>query len=107
MTARRDFRKVKASESCPEFESWGEGGCCSLETKYNTRKVPRGKLLVSDRRLQKQRSKLQQTDLGSTPDENFTCRLENRHDRNGTKTKIVLFWQGIYRSEGHNPTNLS
>jgi hypothetical protein len=46
--------------------------------------VPRAKLLVSDRRLQKQRSQPQQTGLDSIPDEDFFCGLEIKHGRNTT-----------------------
>jgi hypothetical protein len=47
-------------------------------------------LLVSDRRLQKQRSQLLQTDVGSIPDKDVFCGSETVHD-NRTVPRQKLF----------------
>jgi hypothetical protein len=83
---RKRFQKGKIVLS----SSLGEGGCCSSETKHDRRKAPRAKLLVSDSRLQKQRSQPQQTYRGSFPDEDGFYSSETKHDRR-TVSRPKLF----------------
>jgi hypothetical protein len=52
MITHGHWRRAQALENCPELRP-GEGGCCSSEIKYDKRKLPRVKFLVSNSRLQK------------------------------------------------------
>jgi hypothetical protein len=84
MTAARDITKVKTEKRIVLSSSPDDSGCYSLEIKHDKRKAPRTKLLVSDKRLQKQRLQPQQTDLSLIPDKDDFCRSESKHDRRTT-----------------------
>jgi hypothetical protein len=86
----RDFRKSKLQKNCFEFES-GEGGSCRSGTKHDRRMVPRPKLFVSKRKLQRHRSQPRETVLGSCPGKGISCSSENKHDIRMTPKSKFLF----------------
>jgi hypothetical protein len=58
--------------------------------------TPRPKLIVSKRRLQKQRPELRKIVRGSIPSEDGFYSSDNKHDRkNGAKTRVVCFEEEI------------
>jgi hypothetical protein len=57
--------------------------------------VPRPRLFVSKRRLQKQRPEPRKIVLGSIPSEDVFCSSDTNRQKNGAKTKVLCFEEEI------------